>query len=62
MFYGLVVMGLFMGGCNKCYECSKSTSSSSSTQGACFETAKDARNWKKDMEENGFDCRVVPEP
>lgn len=47
--------------CSKCYECTRQTSSTSSKRGACFDTVKEAKSWKKDMENSGFDCRIVPE-
>jgi len=57
----LIGSAISMIGCSKCYKCSKSSSSSSSTVGACLETRSEARSWKKDMEKNGYDCRIVPE-
>lgn len=60
--YVLLISVSSLAGCAKCYECTKATSSSSSKQGACFDKSSEARQWKKDMEDNGFDCRVVPEP
>lgn len=57
----LVLMAPIFVSCSKCYECKKTTNYGSSTRGACFETVKEARRFKKNMENNGYDCRIVPE-
>lgn len=62
IFYVLLIGTTSLTACAKCYECTRSTSHSSSKQGACFDTPKEARQWKRDMEDNGFDCKAVPEP
>jgi len=61
LYATLVGMALLSSGCSKCYECNKSTSSSSSTVGVCFDNFNDARHFKKDMENKGYSCHHVPE-
>lgn len=58
IIFFLVISILSLTSCSKCYECKKP----SSTRGACFDKASDAKQFKRDMENNGFDCRAVPEP
>jgi len=61
LLLGLLVAASMLVNCSKCYECNRPTSSSSSTRGACFDTVREAKSWKRDMEDGGYDCRMVPE-
>ncbi|MFY0601874.1 MAG: hypothetical protein JXR03_19525 [Cyclobacteriaceae bacterium] len=47
-------------GCGEqCYECSRSTSSSSSTIGFCFDNRADARDECERQEDNGYKCKKI---
>jgi hypothetical protein len=58
IMYLLIIGAASLTACSKCYNCAKG---SSSTVEACFETASDAKQFKKNMENQGYDCRAVPE-
>jgi hypothetical protein len=58
----LIIGATSLTACSKCYECTRTTSNSSSKQGACFDTVSDAKEFKNNMQKNGYDCRAVPEP